>query len=91
MLCPQAQVKNLVHVSHILSQSLMKEQLFFVKIRLKLSLFYSTSSSSKRPERLISKLKTMNLEDAARGGKKIVVIRQPRGPEGIGFKATRNV
>ena len=48
-------------------------------------------SSSKRPERLISKLKTMNLEDAARGGKKIVVIRQPRGPEGMGFKATRNV
>jgi len=48
-------------------------------------------SSSKRPERLISKLKTMNLEDAARGGKKIVVIRQPRGPEGVGFKATRNV
>ena len=52
------------------------------------SYFYS---SSKRPERLISKLKTMNLEDAARGGKKIVVIRQPRGPEGMGFKATRNV
>ena len=49
------------------------------------------NSSSKRPERLISKLKTMNMEDAARGGKKIVVIRQPRGPEGMGFKATRNV
>merc|ERR1712018_1003353 len=48
-------------------------------------------SSSKRPERLMSKLKAMNLEDAARGGKKIVVIRQPRGPEGVGFKATRNV
>ena len=90
MLCPQAQVKNLVHVSCILSQS-QSIVIFFVKIRLKLSLFYSTSSSSKRPERLISKLKTMNLEDAARGGKKIVVIRQPRGPEGIGFKATRNV
>lgn len=53
--------------------------------------FNPTFSSSKRPERLISKLKTMNLEDAARGGKKIVVIRQPRGPEGVGFKATRNV
>ena len=64
----------------------------YEKISLTIALlFYSTSSSSKRPERLISKLKTMNLEDAARGGKKIVVIRQPRGPEGIGFKATRNV
>lgn len=49
-------------------------------------------SSSKRPERLISKLKTMNLEDAARGGKKIVVVRQPRGPDGSrGFKASRLV
>ena len=49
-------------------------------------------SSSKRPERLISKLKTMNLEDAARGGKKIVVIRQPKGPEsGQGFRTARNV
>ena len=47
-------------------------------------------SSSKRPERLISKLKTMNLEDAARGGRKIVVIRQPKGPDGSkGFKAAR--
>lgn len=46
-------------------------------------------SSSKRPERLISKLKTMNLEDAARAGKKIVVIRQPKGPEGRGFKLER--
>jgi len=49
-------------------------------------------SSSKRPERLISKLKTVNLEDAARGGKKIVVIRQPKGPEsGQGFRTARNV
>ena len=36
------------------------------------------SSSSKRPERLISKLKAMNLEDAARSGRKIVVLRQPK-------------
>ena len=34
----------------------------------------------------------MNLEDAARGGKKIVVIRQPKGPEsGQGFRTARNV
>ena len=49
-------------------------------------------SSSKRPDRLISKLKTMNLEDLARGGKRIVVLRQPRGPDnspGAGFKARK--
>merc|ERR1719187_499 len=42
---------------------------------------------SKRPERLISKLKTMNIEENSRGGPKIIVIRQPRGPDGTrGFK-----
>ncbi len=49
-------------------------------------------SSSKRPDRLISKLKAMNLEDLARGGKRIVVIRQPKGPDGTpgaGFKARK--
>lgn len=47
-------------------------------------------SSSKRPERLISKLKAMNLEDAARLGKKIVVTRQPKGPDGSkGFTTKR--
>lgn len=47
-------------------------------------------SSSKRPERLISKLKAMNLEDDARLGKKMTVTRQPRGPDGSrGFKASR--
>merc|ERR1711978_27244 len=47
-------------------------------------------SSSKRPERLISKLKAMNLEDAARLGRKIVVTRQPKGPDGSkGFVAKR--
>jgi len=47
-------------------------------------------SSSKRPERLISKLKAMNLEDAARAGRKIVVTRQPKGPDGTkGFIAKR--
>ena len=49
----------------------------------------SFSSSSKRPERLISKLKAMNLEDAARSGKRIVVIRQPKNPDGPGFKVKR--
>jgi cold shock CspA family protein len=47
-------------------------------------------SSSKRPERLISKLKAMNLEDANRLGKKITVVRQPKGPDGSkGFVAKR--
>ena len=46
-------------------------------------------SSSKRPDRLISKLKTMNLED---GGKRVVAIRAPKGPDGSkGFKAARNI
>merc|ERR550539_148589 len=38
--------------------------------------------TSQRPERLISKLKTMNNEEAARGAPRIVVIRQPKGPDG---------
>ena len=39
-------------------------------------LFYN--STSQRPERLISKLKTMNIEEVARGGPRITVVRQPR-------------
>ena len=39
-------------------------------------------STSQRPERLISKLKTMNIEEMARGAARVVVIRQPRGPDG---------
>jgi len=35
-------------------------------------------SVSKRPDRLISKLKTMNIEEVARGGPRIIVVRQPR-------------
>jgi cold shock CspA family protein len=43
--------------------------------------------TSRRPERLISKLKTMNLEEAARGGMKVTVVRQPKGPDGTrGFR-----
>ena len=53
-------------------------------------MFIYVFSSSKRPERLISKLKAMNLEDAARLGRKIVVTRQPKGPDGSkGFVAKR--
>jgi hypothetical protein len=33
----------------------------------------------------------MSMEDAARGGKKIIVIRQPKGPDGPGFKARRSM
>merc|ERR550519_1357784 len=43
--------------------------------------------TSKRPERLISKLKTMNIEENSRGGPKMIIVRQPRGPDGTkGFK-----
>merc|ERR1719225_2164988 len=38
--------------------------------------------TSRRPERLISKLKTMNNEEMARGAARVVVIRQPKGPDG---------
>ena len=38
--------------------------------------------TSQRPERLISKLKTMNIEEVARGGPRVTVIRQPKGPDG---------
>jgi len=47
-------------------------------------------SSSKRPERLISKLKAMTMEEDARLGRKITVVRQPKGPDGSkGFHAKR--
>ena len=86
MLCEEAQVRNYIEeISHAWNtRNYVQKQIIITNSNY-------TCSSSKRPERLISKLKTMNLEDAARGGKKIVVIRQPRGPEGVGFKATRNV
>ena len=47
-----------------------------------ISLTLFCCSTSQRPERLISKLKTMNIEEMARGGARIVVIRQPKGPDG---------
>ena len=83
MLCEEAQVRNYGNFLAYNRGYVQKQIIITNSIHI--------CSSSKRPERLISKLKTMNLEDAARGGKKIVVIRQPRGPEGVGFKATRNV
>ena len=86
MLCEEAQVRNYIEeISHV------RNTRNYVQKQIIITNSIHICSSSKRPERLISKLKTMNLEDAARGGKKIVVIRQPRGPEGVGFKATRNV
>ena len=39
---------------------------------------YILFSVSQRPERLISKLKTMSIEEVARGGPRIIVVRQPR-------------
>jgi len=38
--------------------------------------------NAQRPERLISKLKTMNIEEKARGAARVVVTRQPKGPDG---------
>ena len=48
-------------------------------------------SNAQRPERLISKLKTMNIEEKARGAARVVVIRQPKGPDGTkGFAPRGN-
>jgi hypothetical protein len=44
----------------------------------KYELISDCCSVSKRPDRLISKLKTMNIEEVARGGPRIIVVRQPR-------------
>lgn len=50
-------------------------------------LWFFFFSSCKRPDRLISKLKGLNLE-----GKKVIAIRAPKGPDGSkGFKAPRSV
>merc|ERR1719419_912304 len=38
--------------------------------------------ASQRPERLISKLKALSQEESNRAGPKLVVTRQPRGPDG---------
>merc|ERR1719225_722026 len=47
--------------------------------------------NAQRPERLISKLKTMNIEEKARGAARVVVIRQPKGPDGTkGFAPRGN-
>jgi len=46
--------------------------------------------NAQRPERLISKLKTMNIEEKARGAARVVVTRQPKGPDGTkGFLQRR--
>jgi cold shock CspA family protein len=43
-----------------------------------------------RPERLISKLKALSMEEGTRGGPKLVVVRPPRGPDGTrGFAPAR--
>ena len=46
------------------------------------NLFSSSISTAQRPERLLSKLKAMNIEEMARGAARVVVIRQPKGPDG---------
>jgi len=48
-------------------------------------LFYSDAPRQERPERLISRLRTISLEET---GPKLTVVRQPRGPDGTkGFDA----
>jgi hypothetical protein len=53
----------------------MSDQSLLLK---KYQLMSDCCSVSKRPDRLISKLKTMNIEEVARGGPRIIVVRQPR-------------
>ena len=51
----------------------------------------SVFSNAQQPERLISQLKTMNIEEKARGAARVVVIRQPKGPDGTkGFAPRGN-
>jgi len=47
--------------------------------------------ASQRPERLISKLKALSQEESNRAGPKLVVTRQPRGPDGTKGFANRSV
>lgn len=49
--------------------------------------YSSVSGESPRPDRLISKLKTLDLDKL-----KVTVLRQPRGPDGTrGFTHTRSI
>lgn len=45
------------------------------------------SQPSQRPERLVSRLRTLSTEDS---GPRIIVVRQPRGPDGTNGFASRN-
>lgn len=50
-------------------------------------LHFFSDAIQQRPERLISRLRTISLEDA---GPKLTVVRQPRGPDGTrGFAQER--
>lgn len=44
-----------------------------------LTIYFLDSDVQARPERLISRLRTISLDDT---GPRLIVIRQPRGPEG---------
>lgn len=49
---------------------------------------FSGESVKQRPERLISRLRTVSLEDT---GPKLTVVRQPKGPDGTrGFNYERS-
>lgn len=51
-------------------------------------LYFSSESTQQRPERLISRLRTVSLEDT---GPKLTVVRQPKGPDGTrGFSQERS-
>ncbi|QQP38580.1 AGAP004937PAlike, partial [Caligus rogercresseyi] len=43
---------------------------------------------AKRPDRLLSRIKSLNVDDKEKGGIKVVAIRQPKVPDGSkGFKS----
>jgi hypothetical protein len=51
----------------------------FVNYQLLISNLNSDAAAAKRPERLITKLKTSNIDD--KSGKQLMLIRQPRNPD----------
>jgi len=61
---------------------------FFNALSLSLRMFTINSDAvQQRPERLISRLRTISMEDT---GPKLTVVRQPKGPDGTrGFNQER--
>lgn len=56
--------------------------------KLDIFLFVYSNGVQQRPERLISRLRTISLEET---GPKLTVVRQPKGPDGTrGFSQERS-